>query len=470
MDLQLRRAWGVQPHFEKVADRLIGDNYEDTGITWGWGYPEGEDLGAARWAFTECGAFIHQPSEINLEGYAPQDSVLSIFSGDYLIAGPAPLRGAFSISFLANAGKLIFSISAKQLELDPRPLGIRVSRLAINGKPLDLSLPTLLQNQLTSLTAEKIFRLLDQAAEESRTAHGVRLTDGRGPWSRGLESFIADHVADYDLVITHNNVFRPAVFAIEEARKKGVPSILIPHAHLDDDFYHFPDWLESARNASLVLVVPRAACDFLSEKGCNVRYLPAGCDADEEFTAEDKEAFERVYQSPRRFILVLGRKAGAKGYRQIIDAVEQINREGVDLQAVLIGPDDDGIPVDSPNAVYLGRQPRNVVRGALLSCIALCNMSVSESFGIVLLEAWLAGKPVIANKDCSAFHDMAIHEKNAILVKQNELQAAIQRLVLDPQLGQILAKEGKALVSKFSWTKVTDEFVHLCQETCEFKR
>ena len=134
------------------------------------------------------------------------------------------------------------------------------------------------------------------------------------------------------------------------------------------------------------------------------------------------------------------------------------------MQAVLIGPDDDGIPLVSPNAVYLGRQPRNVVRGALLSCIALCNMSVSESFGIVLLEAWLAGKPVIANKDCSAFHDMAIHEKNAILVKQNELQAAIQRIVLDSKLGQSLAKGGKELVSKFSWTKVTDEFIHLCQE------
>ena len=150
-------------------------------------------------------------------------------------------------------------------------------------------------------------------------------------------------MADYDLVVTHNNVFRPAVVAIEAAKKHGVPSILIPHAHLDDDFYHFPDWLESARNASLVLAVPKAACDFLAEKGCNVRYLPAGCDAGEAFTPEDQEAFQQVHRSTRPFVLVLGRKAGAKGYRQIIDAVEQLNREGVDLQTVLIGPDDDGV-------------------------------------------------------------------------------------------------------------------------------
>ena len=241
-----------------------------------------------------------------------------------------------------------------------------------------------------------------------------------------------------------------------------MPSILIPHAHLDDDFYHFPDWLESARNASLVLAVPRAACDFLAEKGCNVRYLSAGCDATEQFTPQDQEAFRQVHTSTRPFVLVLGRKAGAKGYRQIIDAVEQLNRDGVDVQTVLIGPDDDGIPVDSPNAVYLGRQPRNVVRGALLSCLALCNMSSSESFGIVLLEAWLAGKPVIANKNCAAFHDMAVHNKNALLVDEDSLMVAIGNLILQPNLGISLAERGKGLAVNFDWNAVCEEFVSTC--------
>ena len=169
-----------------------------------------------------------------------------------------------------------------------------------------------------------------------------------------MERFIAENVEKYDLVVTHNNVFRPAVVAIEEADRHGVPSILIPHAHLDDDFYHFPDWLESARKASRVLVVPKAACNFLVQKGCNAHYLPAGCDADEQFIIEDRDAFRQVYSSSRPFILVLGRKAGAKGYQLIINAVEQLNRDGMDFQVVLIGPDDDGLPVESRHAVYLG--------------------------------------------------------------------------------------------------------------------
>lgn len=464
IDIQLRKVWSVQPRFEQMVDQELNMHYAETGLTWGWDYPEGEGTSATRWAFSECGVFLHTAARIDLAGYAADAVVTTAYSGNHVIAGPWSLKGQFSLSFQAEAGEVRLLTSAMQQPKDPRPLAIRMSRITVDACKIDLSAPTLLQKHLPLLPAEHIFRLLDHASQESRTVQGVRLTDGRGPWSESMERFIADHVADYDLVVTHNNVFRPAVVAIEEAKKHGVPSILIPHAHLDDDFYHFPDWLESARNATLVLAVPKAACNFLTEKGCNVRYLSAGCDAHEQFTPEDQEAFRRVYMSNRPFVLVLGRKAGAKGYRKIIEAVEQLNREGVDLQTVLIGPDDDGIPVDNPNAIYLGQQPRHVVRGALLSCVVLCNMSSSESFGIVLLEAWLAGKPVIANKNCAAFHDMAVDGENALLVGPDEVASAIRHLLAQPDLQMRLPENGKSLFARFDWKSVTKSFVEICSE------
>lgn len=459
IDAQLRKAWSAQPSYERAIDQRLREHYEETGLTWGWGSPEGD---AARWAFAECAIYLDKTARLDIEGYAFPAVVATAYSDDCIVGGPWSLEGRFSLSLQADAGELRIATSVSRQTIDPRPLAIRVARLAIDSRRLDLSAPTLIQKYLAPLPAERLFRLLDQAAQESRTTHGVHLTDGRGPWSDSLERFIADHVADYDLVVTHNNVFRPAVIAIEEAKKHGVPSILIPHAHLDDDFYHFPDWLECARNATLVLAVPRAACDFLAEKSCNVRYLPAGCDTTEQFTPLDQEAFRQVHPSTRPFILVLGRKARAKGYQKIIDAVEQINREGLDLHVVLIGPDDDGVPVNSSCANYLGRQPRNVVRGALLSCLALCNMSSSESFGIVLLEAWLAGKPVIANKNCAAFHDMAIDVENALLVANDSLSTAIRTLVMRPELRHQLAENGKKVVQKFDWNGVCAEFIACC--------
>ena len=469
VNARLRQAWSAQPIYERVIDDFLRKHYHETGLTWGWGYPEGEGTDAARWAFTECGLFLHQASRIHLKGYIPNAVVTTAYNSDGIVIGTWSLEGRFSLSIPADAGELRFATSAPRQSIDPRPLGLRVSRLEVNGQALDLSASTLLQQYLPTLPALQSFRLLDKAAQESRAPLNVRITDGRGPWSVSLERYIADHVADYDLVVTHNNVFRPAVVAIEAARKHGVPSILIPHAHLDDDFYHFPDCLESARNASLVLAVPRAACDFLAEKGCNVQYLSAGCDASEEFTTQDQEAFHRVYRSTRPFVLFLGRKAGAKGYRQIIDAVEQLNREDVDLQCVLIGPDDDGVPVDWPNAVYLGRQPRNVVRGALLSCRVLCNMSNSESFGIVLLEAWMAGKPVIANKNCAAFQDIAEDGENALLVEPGQICTALRQLLAQPDMGKKLAENGKRQAELYDWKSVTSSFVTICEDMARFE-
>jgi glycosyltransferase involved in cell wall biosynthesis len=464
IDVQLRKAWSAQLLFDQALDQAMREDYKATGLTWGWGYPEGTGSDAARWTLSGCGIFLDKAARVELEGHAAHPAVTTAHSGEQVIAGPWRLEGNFSLSFEADAGEVRLTTSVLQTSGDPRSLGFRVSRLAIGGRGIDLAGPTLVERQLPVLPAERVFRVLDAASQQSRAALDVRLTDGRGPWSLTLEHFIADHVADYDLVVTHNNVFRPAVVAIEEARKHGVPAILIPHGHLDDDFYHFPDLLESARNASLVLAVPRAACDFLAEKGCNVRYLPAGCDAGEQFTLEDQEAFQRVYPNRRPFILVLGRKAGAKRYMRIVDAVEHLNHEGFDLHAVLIGPDDDGIMLDSPNAFYLGRQPRNVVRGALMSCVSLVNMSTSESFGIVLLEAWLAHKPVIANKNCAAFQDIAVHEENALLVDESDLGDAIVRMLRDPKLALALAEKGREVAQRFDWSQVSEEFLAACAD------
>lgn len=460
----LRNAWRAQPRFEKSVSQSLSSDYAATGLAWGWSHPEGAAGYTSRWAFAECGIFLNNPAQIQVAGYAPAPVVISAQSRDEIVAGPRTIAGNFLLDFQAAAGDLEFSTSAPVHKYDPRPIGFRLTQLTVGGQAIDLAAPTLAQQHLKNTAAEATFQIFDQAAAETRGAQNVRLTDGRGPWSASLERFIADHVAEYDLVVTHNNVFRPAVIAIEEANKHGVPSILIPHAHLDDDFYHFPDLLESARNASVVLAVPEVAVDFLTSKGCNAHYLPAGCDTREEFSPQDVDSFRQVYLSDRPFVLVLGRKAGAKGYRKIIDAVEQLNRDGIDLQVVLIGPDDDGVPVNTPNASYLGRQSREVVRGALKACVALCNMSTSESFGIVLLEAWLAGKPVIVNKDCAAFHDMAVDGVNALLVSEEELPSSIHKLASQPELRSRLAENGVAVTDRFDWAAVSGRFLKVCAD------
>lgn len=461
----LVRAWQSQPVFERyVSQQLIG-SYTESGLLWGWGYPEFNDKQFSRWGFVNAGIFLAKEGAIKLIGDAPIEAVITISQSKRIVAGPFVVKGRFEVDFCASTGEIEITTSVSRFPEDPRPLAFRLLNLKILDKAIDIAAQSLPDRMIKKLPHNEIFHLLDKACEESRSEMGVELTEARGPWSSALEQYIENNISAYDLVVTHNNIFRPAVFALTAAKNNAVPSILIPHAHLDDDFYHFPDVKQSARDASLVLAVPKAACQFMSQIGCNVSYLPAGCDTQEIFLKSDIEAFRDTYVLNKPFVLVLGRKAGAKGYESIMLAIDDLCARGVDIHVVLIGPDDDGRTILSPNASYLGQQSREVVRGALQSCIALCNMSVSESFGIVLLEAWLAGKPVIANKDCVAFHDMAVHEHNALLVSEKDVAEAVQRLINNPVLRAELASNGKLVADQFDWNSVSQKFVKTCIET-----
>lgn len=461
----LREAWLGQCDFEREVYRQAAAQAGGSALGWGWSHCQDDGKGPARWAFNQCGVHLAAAAQVRLQGTAINPLALLIQDEQGRVLLQQEVRGDFDLQFAAPAGEMeLFSSLAPLPGDDPRPLAFLLQQLWLDGQALDLRAAPLCEP--ARLPGEQAFEWLHEAGVRSRSARHIRLTDLRGPWSSGLEAFIEQHVGQYDLLVTHNTVFRPAVVAVEQARRQGVPSIVIPHVHLDDDFYHFPDVLGCAQQASRVLAAPRAACEFLRGHGCAaVDYLPAGIDSDERFSAEDVTAFRAVYDDTRPFVLVLGRKAGAKGYQQVLDTVAGL--PGRPLQVVMIGPDDDGVAITTPGAVYLGRQPRAVVRGALLSCLALVNMSSSESFGIVLLEAWMAGKPVVVNRGCAAFHDMAVDQHNALLVDAASLAPALLRLLGDSELCTQLAANGREVLAQYDWRSVGQTFVEHCRQLSE---
>ncbi|WP_170930820.1 glycosyltransferase [Yersinia intermedia] len=458
-------AWRVQSAFEKAIVQQAETLFLD-GLAWGWADLDGEAPNYSRWSYSSCAVNVANASKLKLTGYSPAKSLVTLQSLGGVVYLSQEIENNFVIELVVEGGLLEIFTSSKFIgRQDPRPLGFILKELRIDDVPLDLAQAPLADAK--RIPSEKVFNVLSSAAEQTRFPLNVTLTDIRGPHSSSMENYIDSNIDKYDLLITHNIVFKPATFALEVAKQNNVPSLLIPHAHLDDDYYHFPDLLNAARNATKVLTVPKAASVFYAEKGCRSEYLPGGADTEEEFLESDRAEFNRVYASDKHFVLVLGRKSGAKGYRAVIQAVESINQSGKKLHLVMIGPDDDGVAINSPYVSYLERQTRSVVRGALMSCLALVNMSSSESFGIVLLEAWLAKKAVIANKSCVAFHDMAVDQENALMVGSDDLPVALTRLLNEPALRERLGLNGFETAQKFSWKVVEDEFVSICRNVVQ---
>lgn len=466
VDKKLLAAWCAQSEFEKQLYMSIKSSIINPGLVWGWGYPEGDKENVCRWGFAECGLHLTEYSTVRVVGFVPHAAVVRVCDSEGAELLHKELDSYFEFCFEANAGAVAFYVSCRHnyCVSDPRPLAMYIRHIYLNEIKLNLGTQTVLQP--THKDAFDIYLKMERAANLSRDRQSVSLTDIRGPHSPDLESFLEEYTKYYDIVVTHNNVFRSPVTAISAAKAANVPSVLIPHAHLDDDFYHFPDVHQSALDADLVLAAPKAVCRFYERIGVRqVGYLPAGIDSTESFSNDDESAFRSIFTRFESFFLVLGRKAIAKGYLDVIREIENLNLSGKqNVHLVLIGPDDDGIPVTSSYATYLGRQPRNVVRGALMSCIGLINMSSSESFGIVLLEAWLAGKPVIANVNCSAFHDLAVHEENALLVSKETLGTAMDKLTSNEALRKKLGDAGKGILNQYDWERVCANFLSFCRD------
>ena len=467
-DRKVSAAWGAQPLFERNVYLQLTDSYTASGLAWGWGEPEGNST-TSRWALASCGLHLQKKTVVHCKCYAPEPIVIWVKDQDGYQIKSLQGDGSYDLDFTAEAGMIEITASAVTInEDDARPLAFLVLEIRLDDQAFDLGQPLL--PYTVNIKDEEWFQILDKAQQQIRAQLGIDLTAMRGPFSPALESYLINNTKQYDLVITHNNIFRPAVVAVEQANKNGVPVISIPHAHLDDDFYHFPDVHKSIINSDLVLAAPHITCDFYKRKGARTVYHTPGIDNSEPFTSNDIMSFKEACSVNRPFVLVLGRKSGAKGYQQVIDAVEILSQK-IAVQVVMIGPDDDGLPVNSACATYLGRQPREVVRGALLSCQALVNMSSSESFGIVLLEAWMAGKPVIVNNACAAFHDLAIDNHNALMVDDSlSLQNAISKIVSEPGLCEKLANNGAKLLKDYDWSRIGSSFVASCKELINSSR
>jgi glycosyltransferase involved in cell wall biosynthesis len=270
-------------------------------------------------------------------------------------------------------------------------------------------------------------------------------------------------VASYDVVLAQGVPFSTPVVVTEIAARQGVPVVLLPHFHMEDRYYHWRRFYEMFRHAQCVIAAPtQAKFMFFDVIGAASALVPGGgvdlSEYDTKGLRVRQKAFLARHTGTKPFVLVLGRKAAGKNYQMVIDAALAVNRDGHRVDLVLIGLDDDGIAVTAPNTYYYGAQPRDVVLGALSLALCLVNMSESESFGIVLLEAWLSGRPVVAQRKCMAFAELVVSGENGMLVESSlEIVRALEQYLTRPEVATRHAENGRTMAQKYSWASIATE-------------
>ncbi|HXQ58793.1 MAG TPA: glycosyltransferase family 4 protein [Acidimicrobiales bacterium] len=164
-----------------------------------------------------------------------------------------------------------------------------------------------------------------------------------------------------------------------------------------------------------------------------------------------------------RFVLCLGRVERDKGVHALAELWRRYRRRRRDApRLVLLGPLHEELAGDV-DVVVAGRQSEEVKWGALRACEFLIAPSPWESFSLVVLEAWLAGRPVMVNGRCEATVEHCRRSGGGLWFDDIvEFEVIVDRLLDDDTLRDRLARRGGAYARRqFSWPAVVDRYAAL---------
>jgi glycogen(starch) synthase len=306
----------------------------------------------------------------------------------------------------------------------------------------------------------------------SRTAPLLAAMAQRIPSVPGFERALRE-LATPDLVHAYNLSWEyPLVLGWRLACERDIPFVLTPFAHLGANVsarvtrnITMPHQLEILRNADAVLALPSAEAEGLIALGIDpacVHAVGSGHDAPP-IAPSGPDLLQDI---DRPVVVFVGRVSRDKGALVAADAVRLLASESSPAPVlVLLGPIDDSF---RRYYARLSKRERAYIRllgpvseadkHAILERSSLLVLpSRVDSFGIVLLEAWAHGKPVIGAR-AGGIPGVIDDGVDGLLVPWGDarsLAVAIREILADPANARAMGEAGRLKTEmRYTWPAV----------------
>ncbi|MDP2731300.1 MAG: glycosyltransferase family 4 protein [Dehalococcoidales bacterium] len=205
--------------------------------------------------------------------------------------------------------------------------------------------------------------------------------------------------------------------------------------------------------------------------------IPNGVDA-ENFCPEAVPIDK--FTDEKQNIVFVGRLERRKGLRYLLKAYQEVKHEIPDSRLIVVGPGDrarrkyekwtkrHGLA----DVVFAGYVPYTELPCYYQTAKVFCSPAIGrESFGIVLLEAMIMGKPIVAT-NIEGYAGVVTHGKEGLLVppkNSGALAQALISLLKDEKLQEKMGAAGKVTAQEYRWEqvaqKVFDYYVKVINET-----
>jgi glycogen synthase len=296
------------------------------------------------------------------------------------------------------------------------------------------------------------------------------------PPIQGLSEALDAHPTAVDVVHGFNISWEHALATgWEFARRRALPYAATPFTHFgvmgadrvarNSTMDHQRRILRTTGRVFALTAVEKAG---LTAFGVDPRRITVcGGGADPPPATIDQSLPAQKYGLAQPYVLFVGRAGYEKGAIHAAQAIIALRQAGHEALLALAGqstPEFARFYARLPRDLQEGIRPLGVVsepdKHALLAGAQMLVLpSRTDSFGIVLLEAWAHGKAVIGAR-AGGIPGVIDADENGLLVDFGDvaaLTAAIRQLLTDPNARQKLGRSGQAKVTRvYNWSGVTD--------------
>ncbi|MDH7513941.1 MAG: glycosyltransferase family 4 protein [Clostridiales bacterium] len=246
--------------------------------------------------------------------------------------------------------------------------------------------------------------------------------------------------------------------------------VVFPHMHIEDRLHTAPINLWAIKRADAVPALTDAEKKYLRARGVKegkIKRVVNGVD-------------EVLLRAPRAeatglkdYVLYLGQEGEHKRIPLLIEAMRNLWEKGSEAPLVIAGARTNfsyeidriirNLPPGARSKIFRFNNFSEEQKTALLdNCLMMVNPSAYEAFGIVFLEAWARGKPVIG-ADIRALREIIRDGQNGLLfdaLENGDLERKILKILENSELGLKMGQAGHRDISeKYTWDRIVDKIV-----------
>ena len=279
------------------------------------------------------------------------------------------------------------------------------------------------------------------------------------------------HRLDADVVASVNWHFGAAHWAMKSSRRRGIPHVAVPILHIERPWAQREIYAPMLAGCAAAIALTGAEAGFLRARGARAVAVAGGGVDPQRYEQRDGAAARMRYGLGSQPIVgFVGRQDGLKGVIGLIDAMQLVWREAPLTTLLLAGPRahrDSGV-VDRLKALAPAERQRVLLiddfadaegPSIMAACDLLAQPSLEEAFGLVVVEAWMCERPVIA-ADIAASRSLIEPGVDGWLVPPGDtpaLAGKILDLLAHPgQRAEFGARGRQKVLSRYTWDRVAD--------------